>query len=1043
MKNFIDRLSKIFAVNLAWLMAAILLAAGSPWTASAQTGTKRTVTGTVTDATFNEPVVGAGVYIKDATVGVTTDIDGKFELTYNSSKPVILVCSVLGYDQQEIVVDKQDVVNFVLKESSEMLSEVVTVAFGTQKKESVIGAISSPKIENLKLPTAQLSTSLAGQVAGVISVQSSGEPGEGSQFWIRGISSLNAESRSPLVLVDGIERSLDLVDVNDIASFSVLKDATATALYGVRGANGVILITTKGGEKGAPKISVNAEVGLVQPTKIPEFVNSIELAETYNSDYRLNHGYDYYDAATLDMYRSSADPDLYPNVNWIDGLFKNLTSNQKANASISGGGDIVKYYVSGAYYHEGGIYKVDDMNRWDTNVDYDKFNFRSNVDVKVTPSTTLNVNLSTIYEVKTTPNTDMDYIWQSAYIVSPNAVPMRFSDGSLAVCKGSSAGNNPYNLITQSGFREYYTTNAQSLIGLTQDFGGITESLKGLMFNAKVSYDAINTSRLNYGNEPEMFIANGRDEDGNLILERVRTGNSQMVYSKSSTGDKVFYFESSLVYNRDFNKHSVGGLFMFNLKSRKNVQAGDINLSIPYRTQGIAGRVTYGYDNRYYLEGNFGYNGSENFSPGKRFGFFPSIAAGWRISEEKFFQPAKKVVNKLKLRASYGTVGNDNIGGNRRFIYNGTFVEEGSYMFGNGTYNTYNAIRVGDAANPDVGWEKSRKLDAGVEFSLFNFIDVQASYFQDHRTGIFLQYKQMSDSWGINSAPYLNFGETKNRGVDVDVNGSRRFGDFTVSLRGNFTFNRSEVIENAEAPSIYPYRDMRGKPIGQQTGLVALGLFQSQDEIDNSPVPSGLVRVGDIKYKDVNGDGRIDENDYVPIGRSWLPEITYGFGASVQWKSIDVSVFFQGTGNVTMFLDGPAVKPFSSGDPYMSGFYKEVYNNMWTLDNPDPNATYPRVSELNSVNNNQYRSTFWQRDVSYLRLKNATVGYTLPSRCTRKARISALRFYVTGYNLLTFSGFKLFDPELGAGKATADGRYGGNAYPPSRTITFGFNISFE
>ncbi|MGM9747202.1 MAG: SusC/RagA family TonB-linked outer membrane protein, partial [Candidatus Cryptobacteroides sp.] len=786
---------------------------------------------------------------------------------------------------------------------------------------------------------------------------------------------------------------------------------------------------------------VNAETGVVQPTKIPDFVNSVELAETYNSDYRINHGYDYYDAETIEMYRTGADPDLFPNVNWIDGLFKKVTTNQKANASISGGGDIVKYYVSGAYYHEGGMYKVDDMNRWDTNVDYTKFNFRSNVDVKVTPSTTLNVNLSTIYETKVTPNTDMDYIWKSAYIVSPNAVPMRYSDGSLAVCKGSSAGNNPYNLITQSGFREFYTTNAQSLIGITQDFSDIIT--KGLMFNAKVSYDAINTSRLNYGNEPEMFIATGRDDEGQLILERVRNGASQMNYSKSSTGNKIFYFETSLAYNRDFNKHSVGGLLMFNLKSRKDVQAADINKSIPYRNQGIAGRVTYGYDNRYYLEANFGYNGSENFSPGKRFGFFPSIAAGWRISEEKFFAPAKRVINKLKLRASYGTVGNDNIGGNRRFIYNGTFVDSGSYMFGNGTYNNYAGIRVGDYANPDVGWETSTKLDAGVEFSLFNFIDVQASYFQDHRTGIFLEYKQMSDVWGINSAPWLNFGETKNRGIDVDVNGTRRFGEVTVSLRGNFTFNRSEVIENAEAPAIYPYRDMRGKPIGQQTGLVALGLFQSQEEIDNSPVPSGLVRVGDIKYMDVNGDGKIDENDYVPIGRTGLPEITYGFGASLQWKGFDFSAFFQGTGNVTMFLDGPAVKPFSSGDPYMSGFYKEVYNNMWTLDNPNPNATYPRVSELNSVNNNQYRSTFWQRDVSYLRLKNATIGYTLPSKLTKKARISAVRFYITGYNLLTFSKFKLFDPEIGAGKLTSDGRFEGNAYPPSRTVTFGFNISFE
>ena len=1019
---------------------AVMLLSGCPQHAAAQNPKEKTVSGTVIDARTKQPIVGASVWIKDGTTGVSADLNGAYRITYNSDKPEILVVSFIGYDQQERVIGSSTVIDFELVESAQQIGDVVVVAFGRQKKESIVGAISSPKVKDLKLPTSQLSTSLAGQVAGVVSVQRSGEPGEGSQFWIRGISSLNSDSRAPLVLVDGIERSLDLVDVNDIESFSVLKDATATALYGVRGANGVILITTRTGDKGAPKVTLNVETGLVQPTKIPRFVNSIELADAYNSDYRINHGNDYYDAYAIDMYKSGKDPDLYPNVDWIDGLFKKLTTNQKVNASINGGGDVISYYVSGAYYHEGGIYEVDDLNKYDTNIRYNKFNFRSNVDIKVTPSTTLKVNLSTIYEVKVTPNEDMETIWKSAFIVSPNTVPMRYSNGALAVTKGSSAGSNPYNLITQSGFREYYTNNAQSLFGLTQDFSDIVT--KGLVFNAKFSWDAVNTQRLNYKNEPEMFIATGRDSEGELVLERVRDGASSMGYSKSSAGSKTFYLETSLTYNRDFGKHSVGALFLFNLKSKKDVQAADINKSIPYRTQGIAGRLTYGYDNRYFIEGNFGYNGSENFSPGKRFGFFPSIAAGWMVSEEKFFEPLERVVNKLKLRASYGSVGNDNIGGNRRFIYNGTFVSEGSYMFGNGTYNTYNGLRQGDFANPSVGWEKSTKLDVGMELSLCRFVDIQASYFQDHRKGIFLEYQQMSSAWGINTAPWLNYGETKNRGFDVDVNGTRKFGEVTVSLRGNFTFNRSEVVENAEAPAVYPYRDMRGKPIGQQTGLIALGLFQSQEEIDNSPTTSGLVRVGDIKYKDVNGDGRIDENDYVPIGRTWLPEITYGFGTSVQWRNFDFSVFFQGVGNVTMFLDGPAVMPFSTGDPHMSGFYKDVYERMWTVDDPNPNAEFPRVSETKSVNNHQYRSTFWQRDVSYLRLKNATIGYSLPERFLRKIHISKARFYLSGFNLLTISKFKLFDPEVGNGIASSDGRYGGNAYPPSRIYSLGLNLTF-
>ncbi|MEG2061884.1 MAG: SusC/RagA family TonB-linked outer membrane protein, partial [Alistipes sp.] len=604
----------------------------------------------------------------------------------------------------------------------------------------------------------------------------------------------------------------------------------------------------------------------------------------------------------------------------------------------------------------------------------------------------------------------------------------------------SSVGTNPYNQITQSGFRERYTNNSQSLIGLTKDFSNLIT--KGLSFNAKFSWDAVTQQQLTYANNPAMYVATGRDNAGELVLERVRDGESSMRYSKNGNGYKIFYLESSLTYNRTFNKHAVGAMFLFNLKSKKDVQAEDINKSIPYRTQGIAGRLTYAYDNRYFIEGNFGYNGSENFSPGKRFGFFPSIGAGWLISQEKFFRPLDNVINKLKLRASYGIVGNDNIGGNRRFIYNGTFVDDGSYMFGNGTYNNYNGLRQGDFANPNVGWEKSAKLDVGVELSLFRFVDIQASYFSDHRKGIFLEYKQMSSAWGVNSAPWLNYGETKNRGFDVDVNGTRKFGNVTVSLRGNCTYNRSEVIENAVAPEIYPYRDMRGKPIGQQTGLIAEGLFQTQEEIDNSPIPSGIVRVGDIKYRDSNSDGRIDENDYVPIGRSWMPELTYGFGASVQWKNFDFSVFFQGVGGVTMFLDGPSVMPFVSGDPNMSGFFRDVYDKMWTQGNPNPNAEFPRVSETKSVNNHQYRSTYWQRDMSYLRLKNATIGYTLPERFMKRMRIDNARIYLSGFNLFTLSGFKLFDPEVGNGVSSDDGRFGGNAYPPSRIINLGLNLTF-
>lgn len=857
-----------------------------------------------------------------------------------------------------MLIADQKTINFALKEDSEKIEDLVVVGYGVQRRESVIGAISSAKVADLRLPTVQLSTSLAGQVAGVLAIQRSGEPGSHSDFWIRGISSLNQDSRKPLILVDGIERDMDLVDVEDIQSFSILKDATATAIYGVRGANGVVLITTRAGEKGAPKVTVRAEAGIVQPTQMAKFANSVQFADAYNNAYQDSHnGEIFYSPETIGKYADGSDPDLFPNVNWIDGLFKSVTSNQKINANVSGGGDVARYFISGSFYNEGGLYKVDEMQRYKTAANYNKFNFRANIDINLTPSTVLSVNLSNVYEVTASPNKDTKDIWKSAFVSSPNSIPMRYSDGKLSVPQGSSIGDNPYNLITQTGFKNKFANNSQALVGLNKDFSEIIT--KGLKFNAKFSWDAVTGQEQFFVSEPTMYIATGRDPETNeLMYDMVREGKRDMNYSKRGAGNKIFYVETSLSYDRAFDKHRLAGLFLFNLKSRKDMQADDINKAIPYRHQGIAGRFTYSFDDRYFVEGNFGYNGSENFSPGKRFGFFPSGALGWMISNEKFFQPLTHVVDVLKIRGSYGVVGNDNIGGNRRFIYNSTYENvNGSYMFGGNT-GMLGGIRKGDFANPGVSWEKSYKLDLGVELSLFNALKIQADYFSDHRQGIFLQNKEISSIVGLNDAPWLNVGETVNRGFDAQVEGMRKFGEVTVSLRGNFTFNRSEIIEDGVSDQQYAYLNRKGKPIDQQYGLIALGLYQSEEEINNSPRPSGIVRVGDIKYKDSNGDGAINENDYVPIGRSWLPEIVYGFGASVQYRKFDVSVLFQGVGNVTMFLNGPAIWPFASNDLKMSGFYRDVYDKMWTKDNPNPNAEFPRVSDSKSTNNHQYRSTY-------------------------------------------------------------------------------------
>ncbi|MBQ4278926.1 MAG: TonB-dependent receptor [Rikenellaceae bacterium] len=990
----------------------------------------RTIKGRVIDAVTKEPIIGANIWLKETSVGRISGTDGSY--TIETSDPnAVLVCSFLGYNEVEEAIGNRKEINFTLTPSSETVDEVVVVGYGTQRKESVIGAISSVKGTDLKLPTAHIGSSLAGQVNGVVAIQRSGEPGSHAEFWIRGINTISG-NRTPLVLVDGIERSLDQVDAEDIESFSVLKDATATAVYGVRGANGVVLITTRSGDKGAPVVSVRAEMGVVSPTRLPKLVNSLQFAELYNEGYAaLNNGKPFYTPEAIQKYSSGSDPDLYPNVDWIDELFKSVSYNERVSVNVSGGGSVARYYVSGSFYNENSIYRTDNMKSYNTSINYNKFSFRSNLDVNLSPTTILNVNLANIYETKVLPGGDG--IWYNAFVTSPNAYPVRYSDGTLSAPDSGGSGANPYNLLTQFGYRDRLWNTAQALTGIKQDFGKLVT--KGLTGQVKFSWDAANSHSLNYIGSPNTFYASGRDDQGNLIYKEISKGTNNLAYSRDAGGSKTFYLEASLNYDRTFrDKHRVGALFLYNQKSMRYVFAGNAEGSLPYRNQGIAGRFTYSYDDRYFIEGNFGYNGSENFSPGKRFGFFPAGALGWVISNEKFFDGLRGTINLLKLRGSYGVVGNDNIGAGRRFIYNGTFVGTGGYAFGS-SWREYGGIRVGEVANDHVSWEKSYKLDLGIELNMFNGLKIQADYFRDHRKGIFLLRDDLSLTAGIITLPYVNVGEVLNRGFDGEIEYMKQFNEnLSVSVRGNFTYNRNKVINDAKPRWNYDYRDMKGRPLDQQVGYIADGLFVSEEEIANSPEHTfGPVRVGDIKYRDLNGDGVINKNDQTSIGYTWLPEISYGFGASVRWKNLDVSVLFQGVSHVTMMLSGQAFWPFSSNNMQTAGFFEDVYDNIWREKNPDPNATYPRISTTKNENNQQ-ASTYWQRDASYLRLKNFTVGYTIPRRLTRKIGIDPIRIYVSAINPVTFSKFKVFDPELAGGQ--------GDGYPPTRIFSFGLNFNF-
>ncbi len=985
---------------------------------------KKTIKGKVFDEK-GETIIGANIWVKESTVGVSTDINGEYSLTFEGNYQ-ILVVSFIGYKTQEVVIGNRTTIDVKLEPDTEKLDEVVVVAYGSQKKESVIGAISSVEVDQLKVPGSSVSNTLAGQLAGVVSVQRSGEPGKGSNFYIRGISTFNSDSQKPLVLVDGIERDLDLVDPEDIATFSILKDATATAVYGVRGANGVILVTTRKGTDGKPQINVRSEAGLTGPNNMPKMVDAVQWAQLYNEAV----GHPFYSDEVIQKYADHSDPDLYPNVNWLDALYKNFASNQRVNANVSGGGSIARYYVAGSYYNEGSIFREDKSNDYTSSINYNKINFRVNLDVNLTQSTILNINLANVYEKKYSPGASLDDIWYYAFATSPNAIPVRYSDGTFSA--PGSSGSNPYNLLTQSGYTEEYWNSAQSLIGLTQDLGQLVTP--GLQANVKLSWDAYHNNKEIRKKDVNQYFATGRNEDGSLSYQEIIKGSESLSYENRTGGYKTTYLEASLTYNRTFGKHRVGALFLYNQKKKTFTSAGNMLASLPYKNMGLAGRLTYSYNDRYFIEGNVGYNGSENFSPGNRFGVFPAVAVGWMVSNEKFFQPLTSIIDVLKLKASYGLVGNDQIGGGRRFIYEATVQSElPGYIWGSTGNMGGGGIRMGEVANPNVGWEEAKKLNLGFELSLFRVLKIQGDYFKEKRSGIFMQRASLPGIVGLSKVPWVNVGKMNNQGFDGSVEYSQQIGEVQLTARGNFTFARSEIIDNDEPDWKYKYQNRIGKPYGQSFGLRALGLFQSEEEIRNSPEQSfGPVRVGDIKYQDINGDGKIDANDEVAIGYPSLPEINYGFGATASWKGIDLNVFFQGVDHTSFFIGGDAIYGFSSGNLGRAAINEDVYKHRWTEENPDPRALYPRMSADNNPNNNR-NSTWRMRSGSFLRLKTAEIGYSMPKKILDKTFITSLRFYISGQNLLTFSDFDLWDPELNSAN--------GAKYPLSRAFTFGISIN--
>lgn len=1011
------------------------------------------ISGKVVDGN-GEPLIGVSINEVGTNNGATTDVNGNFSLYNVGGLNAKVTFTYVGFVPITITLKEEanlNAIHIAMKEDTKGLEEVVVIGYGAQKKESVVGAITTVKPAALAMnQTRSLSNGLAGQVAGMIAIQRSGEPGyDASEFWIRGINSFGAGT-SPLVLVDGIERSLNNISVDEIESFSVLKDASATAVYGVRGANGVIIITTKKGKLGTPKISLKLDYGFSKPTQLPEFVDAAKHMEIVNEAFYLDgEGAGPFTQERIDNTRNKIDPELYPDVNWLDAVTKDFAHNTSASLDVNGGSERLRYSLIASVYTESGIIVTDPSQNYDSGISLQRYNVRSNVDVNLTPSTILTIGIGGYLMNRRSPGTavneDTFGTWERgvmnhAFNTVPFAHPIKYSNGYIA--GRSDDRYNPWALATQTGYRKYYENNVQSQANLKQDIGKLWSPLEGLEFNATFSFDAYNWHNIMRTKTARTYLATGRDENGELQFQQTKPGQEFLNYSKDAGGNRMMYMETRLNYNRIFGKHGVEGLLLFNLRDYVNADAGSAIYSLPYRNQGLAGRVAYNYDARYFAEFNFGYNGSENFAKGHRYGFFPSIALGWMISNEGFMQPLSDVISKLKIRGSYGLVGNDQLSG-RRFAYLSTINSTGGYTFGYNSDYGYGGWEEGDFGVTSLTWEKVAKTNIGIELGLFNCINLQADYFKEHRTDIFMQRKTIPDLGGFTQMPWANFGKVDNEGIDATLEINKKINkDWFIGFRGNFTYAHNTVIEYDESEAVKKLgRARTGRPLNQIYGLIADGLFTEDDFIDPAngvlkegiPEHYGKVLPGDIKYIDQNNDGKIDVDDTMPIGNPSTPEIIYGFGANLIYKNFDFSVFFQGSGNYSMVI-GQGNNYFIPGSG--AGVDGQIYANVddrWTEENPTSNVFWPRLHNKVSENNTQ-SSTWWLRNASYLRLKNMEIGYTLPKSALSKLYISNLRVYARGSNLLTWAPFDMWDPELGSRD--------GMKYPTSKTFSLGLEVSF-
>lgn len=1006
------------------------------------------ISGVVKDA--SGPLASSNIVEKGVpNNGTVADNDGLFTLTLKGISKTIIVSRV-GYVAQEIKINpNQQTIEVIMQANDQSLNQVIVVGFGTKKRITNTGSVSTISGAVLRnIPSANVQNTLQGKLPGFFSVQRGGQPGrDASDFFIRGISSLNSGGNKPLIIVDDIEYTYDQlsqINVNEIEGISVLKDASTTAIYGIKGANGVLIVKTRRGKSGTPQVNLRVETGMQSPTKKPTFLNAYQTAGLVNEALQNDGLQPQFTQNDLDLFQSHTDPYGHPDVNWYQEILKPFSLQANTNVDISGGTDNVKYFISaGAFTQNGNLNHFTDPRNSDLNNQYffHRYNFRNNLDIQATKSLKLRLDVTGRFGEINEPalypyfGRSVSGIMQEIYdfhIITPYAAPVLNPNGSYAYAYGPNLTNES-TINARLATLGYFRTNRTDynvLFGVTEKLEFIT---KGLSFEGRIAYastsDVQRDLRRDY--TPPSYHFNPADNSytldkyGNYTLSQfnLRSGNNLF--------NKRVNIQAYLNYDRTFTNHHIYSIFLVNKNSYTSKNFFFPTLDVPEKFQGFTLKLGYEYKNKYLFDFNGGYNGSDRFQSGNRYGFFPALGLGWNLSEEKFFKKAFPFIQLFKIRGSFGLVGSDAVPDNR-YLYEQFYYRGNPYYFGENS-NPTTGIYEGSLGNTNVTWEKARKKDIGIDVNMFkDKLSFTIDYFNDYRYDQLFYPGSIPLILGVGFARE-NLAQVRNKGLDGQIKFQDNIGKVQYDITAVFSIAKNKILFQDEAAPAYPWLARTGHPIGQPFGYTWIGFYQDQADIDKSPKPNvnpSIIKPGDLKYQDLNGDGIIDEKDLGPIGKPNLPNTSLGLTLGVHYKGLDVSVLFQGAFNYSFSIQGIGIEPFQSQ-------MQPVHLLRWTPAN-SADAKFPRLtSNATGVSSpTAYPSSFWLIDAMYIRMKTVEVGYQLPKNL-RPFNINNIRVYFSGYNLFTWTNYSLYqqDPEVSSNSA-------GDSYLNQRVMNLGVQIGF-